>query len=223
MYPIITAYGKQNKKLYEMDCSMAPDIDTADVIESIVEGVASNQHFAPNSLRGMDDYECMRQIGVVKIVARRYRERDGTRVKGDKDQILIQISPDEVIDHGPVMIREGQRVSLEGLKELLFTFDDFLLSFCPDPETGQPNVTEHDSGVLTGVGDAAAYDDLFRNTCTLFSMIEDEVNRVVGQTLLGDGTLYEKSTLFEQYPNTQAYIDGLKQIRTIGERGERSA
>lgn len=151
----------------------------------IIDQIASNQHWSSDSLKDKSDEECMRLLGITRVVA----ESHGPGKQHHPNRVIAEIKPEEIIDHGPIMIRDGQRVSLSRLRDMLVTFDDFLLTFAPNDETGQfdnLSTTEHaEVGIADGTPPEECYRALFQNTVSLWTQILTEINNTTGVQIIG--------------------------------------
>jgi hypothetical protein len=187
MYWVTKAYGINNEVLSETDWEDFGYNIVADemIMEHAIDQTASNQHWNSDSLKDKSDDECMALLGIVRVVA----ESHGPGKQHHPDRVIAEIKPDEIIDHGPVMIRDGQRVSLSRLRDMLVTFDDFLLTFAPNDETGQfdnLSTTEHaEVGIADGTPPEECYRALFQNTVSLWTQILTEINNTTGVRVIG--------------------------------------
>lgn len=204
MYWITEAYGVNDDLLVRTNWVMFGNkLQNREMLmEHIIDHVAGNQSWSPNSLRGKSEQECMRLLGIVRVTAEA-RGPGRERIKQSK-VVIAEIEPEEVIDHGLIMIRDGKRVSLSALRKHLLTLDDFLLTFVPDPETGQysnlsdPEVIERigldilpgspvrEAGIADGTPVEDCYRRLFENTMVEFVRLIREINKVTGVRVLLD-------------------------------------
>jgi hypothetical protein len=187
MYWITKADGVNDEVLSEIDWGdfgneLQHDSTNMDMI---IDQIASNQHWSLDSLKDKSDDECMALLGIVRVVA----ESHGPGKQHHPDHVIAEIKPEEVIDHGPVMIRDGQRVGLSRLRDMLVAFDDFLLTFAPSDETGQfdnLSTTEYvEVGIADGTPPEECYRALFQNTVSLWTQILTEINNTTGVRIIG--------------------------------------
>jgi hypothetical protein len=189
MYKVIQASNKFGEKIAQINFESAPGAyEPTDATNALIDQIGANEHWEPMILADMTVEECMRNLGIVQIRVLTYYN-DG-RFKAPQT-VLHEIKPDEIIDHGPVMIRDGKRVGLKQLQDLLMTFDDFLLTYAPSDETGQfdnLSTIEHaEAGIADGTPPDECYRALYENTVSLWCRILNEINEVAGRQVTNAG------------------------------------